>query len=35
VTHELLHRFGIRHATIQIESGQGNQSCRLAPDDVV
>jgi cobalt-zinc-cadmium efflux system protein len=35
VTHELLHRFGIRHATIQIESGQGNQTCRLAPDDVV
>jgi cobalt-zinc-cadmium efflux system protein len=35
VTHELLHRFGIRHATIQIESGHGNQNCRLAPDDVV
>ena len=35
VTHELHDRFGIAHATIQVESGRGNSSCRLAPDDVV
>jgi cobalt-zinc-cadmium efflux system protein len=35
VTHELHNRFGIAHATIQVESGRGNSSCRLAPDDVV
>src|SRR5262245_41199414 len=35
VTHELQVRFGIVHSTIQVETGGGNQSCRLAPDDVV
>jgi cobalt-zinc-cadmium efflux system protein len=35
LTHDLHDRFGIMHATIQVESGQGNQNCRLAPDDVV
>lgn len=32
--HELEHRFGIAHATLQIERGDGG-ACRLAPDDVV
>jgi cobalt-zinc-cadmium efflux system protein len=32
-THELEHRFGIRHATIQIETGE--RECRLAPTNVV
>jgi cobalt-zinc-cadmium efflux system protein len=31
--HELEHRFGIRHATIQIETGE--RECRLAPTNVV
>jgi cobalt-zinc-cadmium efflux system protein len=31
--HELEHRFGIRHATIQIETGE--LECRLAPTNVV
>jgi len=31
--HELAHRFGIHHATIQIEAGL--HECRLAPDHVV
>lgn len=35
ITRELHERFGIDHATIQIENGRGNSSCRLAPDDVV
>jgi cobalt-zinc-cadmium efflux system protein len=35
VCHELQNRFGIGHATIQIESGAGQQTCRLAPEDVV
>jgi cobalt-zinc-cadmium efflux system protein len=35
VAHELHGRFGIVHSTIQVETGQGNKSCRLAPDDVV
>lgn len=35
VSHQLHDRFGIAHATIQVESGQGRQTCRLAPDDVV
>ena len=34
VTHELHHRFGIAHPTIQVESGRGQQECRLAPDEV-
>ena len=35
VCHQLHDRFGIAHATIQVESGQGRQTCRLAPDDVI
>jgi cobalt-zinc-cadmium efflux system protein len=35
VAHQLLDRFGIVHATIQVENGVGAQSCRLAPNDVV
>jgi cobalt-zinc-cadmium efflux system protein len=35
VSHQLHDRFGIDHATIQVENGRGNSSCRLAPDDVV
>ncbi len=35
VTHALHDRFGIGHATIQVESGAGRQTCRLAPEDVV
>jgi len=35
VSRELHERFGIGHATIQVENGQGQQSCRLAPEDVV
>jgi cobalt-zinc-cadmium efflux system protein len=33
--HELEHRFGIAHATLQIEVGDGEATCRLAPDHVV
>ena len=32
--HELEHRFGIHHATLQIELGDA-QECALAPDHVV
>jgi cobalt-zinc-cadmium efflux system protein len=35
VAHEIQHRFGIAHTTIQIETGHGASACRLAPDDVV
>ena len=35
VSHTLHDQFGIGHATIQVENGQGQQSCRLAPEDVV
>lgn len=35
VGHELHHKFDIEHATIQVESGQGSQPCKLAPDEVV
>jgi cobalt-zinc-cadmium efflux system protein len=35
ITHELHDRFGIAHATIQVESGRGSSTCRLASDDVV
>lgn len=35
VAHELHHRFGIAHATIQIENGAGRQACRLSPDEVI
>jgi cobalt-zinc-cadmium efflux system protein len=33
--HELEHRFGIAHATLQIEVGDGTAPCPLAPDSVV
>jgi cobalt-zinc-cadmium efflux system protein len=33
--HELDERFGIRHATLQLETGAAAQPCRLAPDEVV
>jgi cobalt-zinc-cadmium efflux system protein len=33
--HELEHRFGISHATLQIEAGDTERACRLAPDHVV
>ncbi len=32
---ELAHRFGIAHATVQIELGSPGVPCRLAPQDVV
>jgi cobalt-zinc-cadmium efflux system protein len=35
VSHELEHRFGIAHATVQVEAGDTEESCRLAPDHVV
>jgi cobalt-zinc-cadmium efflux system protein len=35
VADQLHDRFGIEHSTIQLESGGGNQPCRLAPDDVL
>jgi cobalt-zinc-cadmium efflux system protein len=35
IAHELHHRFGIVHATIQVENGRGQQACRLAPDEIV
>ena len=34
VAHELEHRFGIAHATLQIERGDGEE-CRLAPANVI
>jgi len=33
--HELEHRFRIHHATLQLETGDAAQGCRLAPDEVV
>jgi cobalt-zinc-cadmium efflux system protein len=35
ICHQLHERFGIDHPTIQVETGQGERSCRLAPEDVV
>lgn len=35
VSAELRHRFGIGHATLQIESGADAAECRLRPSDVV
>ena len=32
---DLEKRFGIQHATVQVERGDGSHPCRLAPDDVV
>jgi cobalt-zinc-cadmium efflux system protein len=35
VAHELEDRFHIAHSTIQVETGQGERGCHLAPEDVV
>jgi cobalt-zinc-cadmium efflux system protein len=35
ISHELEHRFGISHATLQVEAGNTEHACRLAPDHVV
>jgi len=35
IAHELQDRFRIAHSTIQVETGQGQQGCHLAPEDVV
>ena len=35
ICHELEHRFGISHATLQIEAGDTEHACRLAPDHVI
>lgn len=35
ISHELEHRFGISHATLQIEAGNTEHACPLAPDHVV
>jgi cobalt-zinc-cadmium efflux system protein len=35
VCHELERRFGISHATLQVEAGDTGHACRLAPDHVV
>ena len=35
VCHELEHRFRISHATLQVEAGNTEHVCRLAPDHVV
>lgn len=32
---DLEERFGIQHATVQVERGDASHPCRLAPDDVV
>ncbi len=33
--HELVHRFGIGHATFQVESGDGTTTCPQAPANVI
>ena len=35
LAHELRERFGIEHATIQIETGDARHPCALAPDHVI
>lgn len=35
VAHELEHRFGIHHATLQLERGDMRNPCRLSPEHVV
>jgi len=35
VSHELERRFRISHATLQVEAGDTEHECRLAPDHVV
>ncbi len=35
IAHQLEHRFGIKHATLQVEAGDPAHPCRLAPADVV
>jgi hypothetical protein len=31
----LARRFGVRHTTLQVEAGDGDQACRLAPESVI
>jgi cobalt-zinc-cadmium efflux system protein len=35
LSEDLEERFGIQHATVQVECGDASHPCRLAPDDVV
>jgi cobalt-zinc-cadmium efflux system protein len=35
LAHDIEHRFGIHHVTLQIEVGDASQVCALAPDHVV
>lgn len=35
VSHELRQRFGIHHCTVQVERGDSDVACQLAPEDVV
>jgi cobalt-zinc-cadmium efflux system protein len=35
VAHELNYRFGINHATLQVEAGDTENGCQLAPESVV
>ncbi|HLK84387.1 MAG TPA: cation diffusion facilitator family transporter [Xanthobacteraceae bacterium] len=35
ICHELDHRFRISHATLQVEAGDTEHACRLAPDHVI
>src|SRR5215475_12906905 len=35
IAHELDRRFRISHATLQVEAGDGEHACRLAPDHVI
>ncbi|MBI2315667.1 MAG: cation transporter [Betaproteobacteria bacterium] len=35
VAHELEHRFGIHHATLQVERGDAGNPCKLSPEHVV
>ena len=35
IVHDLDHRFGIPHATLQIELGDSDEVCALTPEHVV
>jgi cobalt-zinc-cadmium efflux system protein len=35
ICHELDRRFKISHATLQVEAGDTEHACRLAPDHVI
>jgi cobalt-zinc-cadmium efflux system protein len=35
MSHQLHHRFGIQHATIQIELADSDEACALTPEHVV